>query len=121
MLKAFTLAFLVLAVPPAEAARRPNPPAGCPRLWCGCWLAQHFGLNDRSLWVARNWAKRFQRVSGPAPGVVAVFARGKGGHVGKVTAVPRPGVVRLLSGNDGGAVRDRERSTRGLIAWVKVR
>lgn len=94
-------------------------PAGCPSAWCGCWLARFFGLSDRSLWVARNWAK-FPRVAGPAPGVVAVYARGRGGHVGVVTAVPGPGQIVLKSGNDGHAVRERVRSTRGVIAWVRV-
>lgn len=94
-------------------------PPGCPRLWCGCWLAMHlYGRNERRLWLARNWAREGRPAAGPAPGVIAVFARGRrGGHVGIVTAVPRPGVVVLLSGNDGRAVRERERTTRGVIAY----
>jgi hypothetical protein len=32
-------------------------------------------------------------------------------------AVHGPGRIVLLSGNDGGAVRQRERSSRGVIAW----
>jgi hypothetical protein len=38
-------------------------------------------------------------------------------HVGIVVAVSGPGRIVLLSGNDGGAVRQRERSSRGVIAW----
>lgn len=91
-------------------------PAGCPSAWCGCYLAQLLGLNDRSLWLARNWAFKFPRVAGPAPGVVAVWRH----HVGQVTAVPGPGRIILKSGNDGHAVRERERSTAGVIAWVRV-
>lgn len=99
-----------------------GPPPGCPaRLWCGCFLAKHLGLNDRSLWLARNWTKVGSPASGPAPGVVAIFARGRrGGHVGIITAVLAPGRVVLLSGNDGRAVRERERSTRGVIAYRHV-
>jgi uncharacterized protein (TIGR02594 family) len=98
-----------------------GPPPGCPaRAWCGCWLQKHLGLNDRSLWLARNWARIGSPAGGPAPGVVAVFARGRGGHVGIVTGVPGPGRIVLLSGNDGRAVRERERSTRGVIAWRHV-
>ena len=98
-----------------------GPPAGCPsRAWCGCWLAKHLGMNDRSLWLARNWARIGSPAAGPSPGVVAVFARGRGGHVGIVTGVPGPGRVVLLSGNDKRAVRERERSTRGIIAYRHV-
>jgi surface antigen len=71
----------------------------------------------RELWVARNWTKYGRSANGPAPGVIAVYARGTGGHVGIVTSVPRRGVVVLKSGNDDGAVRERERSTKGVIAW----
>lgn len=101
-------------------ARRP---AGCPSQWCGCFASIVVtGKNDRTLWPARNWPrdKRFRRVSGPAPGVIAVYARGaKGGHVGIVVSVVGPRTVLLLSGNDGGAVRERERSTAGIIAYLQ--
>lgn len=86
--------------------------AGCPpRAWCGCWLARHLGINNRSLWLARNWAS----VGAPAnkrAGAIAVWRH----HVGKVLDVAGDR-IRLLSGNDGGAVRDRWRSARGVIAW----
>lgn len=99
-------------------------PAGCPALWCACWLKKYLGIDDpkKNLNLARNWAedKRFRRVAGPAPGVIALYRRGKkGGHIGIVTAVPRPGAIVLLSGNDDGAVRERERSTAGLIAYLQ--
>lgn len=103
-------------------------PAGCPRvLWCGCFAAVEFlripaqEAKRRGLWLARNWAREGLPAAGPAPGVIAVYRRGRrGGHVGKVLAVPRPGVVVLKSGNDGGAVRIRERSTQGVIAWRRL-
>jgi hypothetical protein len=88
-------------------------PAGCPRAWCGCWLSIHLGIEDRALWLARNWARVGRPAPGPAPGVIAVWRH----HVGRVVAVPRPGIIVLLSGNDGHAVRERERPTRGVIAW----
>jgi len=95
-------------------------PAGCPNLWCGCYLAQVYGFTGalaRRLWLARNWAHEFPRAE-LAPGNVAVFARGgRGGHVGKIVDV-RPGEVLLHSGNDNRTVRTRWRSTRGLIAVV---
>src|SRR3990167_8135952 len=78
-------------------------PAGCPALWCGCFLSKYLGLNDRNLWLARNWTKdkRFKRVYQPAPGVIAVFARGRrGGHVGIIKQVTGPRTILMLSGND---------------------
>ncbi len=98
-------------------------PELCPSQdWCGCWLATYLGIHDdkqwRELWVARNWATFGRPAEGPAPGVIAIYGRGTGGHVGIVTAVSRrPGFVVLKSGNDNNAVRERERSTEGVIAW----
>jgi hypothetical protein len=91
-------------------------PAGCPSRWCGCWLGKHLGIADRSLWLARNWARVGRPANGPAPGVIVVWR----GHVGKITAVEGPGKIRVLSGNDGRAVRERVRSTAGVIAFRYV-
>lgn len=88
-------------------------PTDCPSRWCGCWLGKHLGINDRSLWLARNWARVGRPAHGPAPGVIVVWR----GHVGKITAVEGPGRIRVLSGNDGRAVRERVRSTAGVIAY----
>lgn len=93
-------------------------PAGCPRAWCACWLALHkYGRHVRRLWQARAWARVGRPASGPAPGVIVVYARGRGGHVGKITRVIGPGRIVVISGNDGNRVRERERSTRGVIAY----
>ena len=87
-------------------------PAGCPaRAWCGCFLSKYLGLHRRDLWLARNWA-RIGSPSSARPGVIAVWRH----HVGKVVAV-EPGRIKLLSGNDGRAVRERWRSARGVIAY----
>src|SRR5262249_27006472 len=99
-----------------------NRPERCPpQDWCGCWLASYLNINNaktwRELWVARNWLNYGHAVNGPEPGVIAVYARGAGGHVGIVTRVTRPGFVVLKSGNDGNMVRERERSTEGIIGW----
>lgn len=92
-------------------------PDGCPsRAWCGCFLGKHLGLNDRSLWLARNWARVGSAASGPAPGVVVVWPH----HVGLIRSVTSPGRAIVLSGNDGRAVRTRERSLRGVIAYRNV-
>jgi hypothetical protein len=97
-------------------------PEQCPvQAWCGCWLATYLGIKNqkqwRELWVARNWTTFGRPAEGPAPGVIAVYGRGTGGHVGIVTSVRRAGFVVLKSGNDNGAVRERERTTHGVIAW----
>lgn len=115
----FALLFLCVAYSSPAAAG--GAPKGCPsRAWCGCWLAQHFGIHDKGLWLARNWLKKGQPVARPAPGVIAIFARRKGGHVGIVTAVPGPGKIEVLSGNDGGAVRQRVRSTANVIGYRQL-
>lgn len=87
-------------------------PAGCPaRAWCGCWLAAHLGIRDRTLWLARNWA-RIGRPASAQPGAIVVWGR----HVGKVTDVA-PGRIKVLSGNDGRMVRERWRPARGVLAY----
>lgn len=88
-----------------------------PRAWCGWQMRQWFHVADRAYNVARKWASWGSPARGPAPGTIAVFARRGGGHVGIVTGVPGPGRIVLKSGNDGHAVRERERSTRGIIAY----
>jgi hypothetical protein len=84
-----------------------------PRAWCGWWLRQQMGVADRSYNLARKWAQIGTPAHGPAPGVIAVWRH----HVGIVTGVPGPGRIILKSGNDSRAVRERERSTRGVIAY----
>lgn len=84
-----------------------------PRAWCGWWLRHHLGVADRLYNAARAWVRYGYRASGPAPGVIAVYPH----HVGIVVSVPGPGRMVMTSGNDGHAVRTRERPTRGVIAW----
>jgi uncharacterized protein (TIGR02594 family) len=79
-----------------------------------------YGRNVRELWLARAWASVGRPASGPAPGVIAVYGRGRGGHVGRVVRVIGPGRIIMLSGNDGGRVRQRERSTKGIIAYRRL-
>lgn len=88
-------------------------PQGCPaRAWCGCWLARHLGMVNRALWLARNWAHVGSNIGRPVPGAIVVWRH----HVGKITAVAG-NRIRVLSGNDGRAVRERWRSTAGVIAY----
>lgn len=92
---------------PAVSGPRPRP-----RAWCGWFMGKLVGLHDRALWLARNWA----HVGAPAGkhvGAIVVWRH----HVGKITAVRADGAIRVLSGNDGRAVRDRWRSSAGVIAY----
>lgn len=87
-------------------------PAPCARIpWCGCWLRLRHRLSDVSL----NLAARWRRVGSPAdacrPGLIAVWPH----HVGEVTACLGGGMIRMISGNDGNAVRDRVRPLRGAV------
>jgi hypothetical protein len=118
---ATALAF-VLASAPADARPRHSAhraggrPAACAGIpWCGCWLKLHLGVNVTGLNLNRaiEWARLGSRAPRPAAGVVAVWRH----HVGIITENLGGGRIRLLSGNDGNAVRERERSTRGIVAY----
>lgn len=94
--------------------RRPSDhPAGCPaRAWCGCYLASYLGISDRKLWLARAWARVGSPASGPQAGAIVVWPH----HVGLIRAAEGNRIL-VLSGNDGHRVRERWRSTRGVIAY----
>jgi hypothetical protein len=88
-------------------------PSGCPpRAWCGCWLARHLGMPLRHLWLARNWASVGRPAGDPRVGAVVVWRH----HVGRINDISGSR-IRVLSGNDGRAVRNRWRSTSGVIAY----
>lgn len=63
--------------------------------------------------LARNWSHYGSAASGPAPGVIGVMAH----HVFRVIEVLGRGLVMAISGNDGGQVRTRPRTTNRVIAW----
>lgn len=112
MLRNAFIAALVCAcfVTSAEARHRRHHHHRLP--WCGIFMAQHFGLKDRKLWVARNWARVGRAAHGPAVGTIVVWRH----HVGVITG--RVGNQwRVLSGNDGNAVRNRPRSVSNAIAF----
>lgn len=84
-----------------------------PSAWCGWWLRQQLGVADKAFNLARNWL----HFGSPAPrdcvNCIAVWPH----HVGIVTGRPGPGSIILKSGNDNHAVRERERSSRGIIGY----
>lgn len=83
-----------------------------PHAWCGWWMRHHLGVADRSYNLARNWAHYGMPASGPGIGTIVVWR----GHVGIITGRTETGWV-VKSGNDDHAVRERERSLRGVIAY----
>lgn len=83
-----------------------------PRAWCGWWLRHHLGVGDRAGNLARWWARYGGNAHGPAVGAIVVWPH----HVGIITGRTESGWV-VKSGNDGHAVRERERSLRGAIAF----
>jgi hypothetical protein len=111
IISACVVACLFLSAPANATARHGQRPAGCPERWCGCWLALHKGISDHRLWVARAWAN-WGRPSPLIPGAVVVYPH----HVVEVLSALGNGRFIGVSGNDGHAVRVRERSTARAIA-----
>lgn len=88
-----------------------------PGRWCMWWLRRHLGIAKSAFpkWgenIARNGKYIGSPASGPAPGVIVVWNH----HVGIITG-GSPGHWVVLSGNDGHAVRERERPLHGVIAF----
>lgn len=72
--------------------------------WCSafaCWVASEVGADHPGSAWARSWLNVGTAVQVAVPGDVAVFSRGKGGHVGFWLA-ERDGWVHVLGGNQGG-------------------
>lgn len=81
-------------------------PAACAGIpWCGCWLRIRHGITDRRFDKAREWAGLGSPASVCRPGLIAVWPH----HVGEITGCLAGGMIRMISGNDGNAVRDRVR------------
>lgn len=85
-----------------------------PRAWCGWFMRQETGIMDRSLNLARNWA-RVGSPTSPRIGVIVVWRH----HVGRIVG-GEPGAWVVRSGNDSRAVRERVRSVAGAIAFRRV-
>jgi hypothetical protein len=97
-------------------------PAGCPRLWCGCWARLDAGLSDLRLNYALNWPRLLRRVAGrgaaPVIGSYAVMYRRGGGHVGRVTGVDASGNPIIKSGNHNHHVGEGAYPRSRIIAYV---
>ena len=82
-----------------------------PARWCGWWMRTQKG-GGPELNLARNWTK-WGRPSGPRVGAVVVWSH----HVGIITGRTATGWI-VKSGNDGGRVRERQRSVAGAVFRV---
>lgn len=77
-------------------------------------MRQVLGVSDAAYNLARNWA-HWGHATSPAVGVVVVWPH----HVGRIVG-GGPGHWIVESGNDGHAVRKRERSVNGAIAFRRA-
>lgn len=108
--------------PAAHRSPRTHSPrhvAGDPRpaRWCMWWLRHELRIPKSAFRPYEYNLARAGRyigapASGPAVGTIVVWPH----HVGIITARAASGWI-VKSGNDGGAVRERERSLRGAIAF----
>lgn len=74
------------------------------------------GKTDPRLAVARRWALEGTNAGGPGIDVIVVWPH----HVGRIEAQAPDGGWIVRSGNDGNAVRVRELSLRGVIAFRRL-
>jgi uncharacterized protein (TIGR02594 family) len=96
-----------------------------PAAWCAWWLRRHLHI-ARSAFppYQYNMARAFAKIGTPAPkgctGCVAVFSRGRGGHVGIVEGWDPGGNPIILSGNFNGRVGTAPHPASRLLAlrWV---
>ncbi len=108
------VAALVILLPGAAQAKGHHG-HGLP--WCGMWMMSHTGIHGPgNLARAIEWRNVGQRADGPAPGIIGVEPH----HVFQVVEVLGHGRVLAISGNDGGAVRTRARSTAPVVAWRRI-
>ena len=84
---------------------------GRPHAWCGWQMRQWYG-GGPELNLARNWAHVGTNAGNPAIGVIVVWAH----HVGRIVG-GGPGHWLIQSGNDGHAIRTRQRSVAKAIAF----
>jgi len=88
-----------------------------PDKWCAWWLRRELGIPQSAFPPDQyNRAAAFRHIgspaTGPAIGVIVVWWH----HVGIITGRTTTGWF-VKSGNDGHAIRERERSLRGVIAY----
>ena len=94
---------------------------GRANLWCARFMnyvlkaTGHTGTNSD---MAASFAHYGTRVSGPQVGAIAVMSRRGGGHVGVVSGVDASGNPIVISGNNGGRVREAAYPRGRVYAYV---
>lgn len=101
---------LIVIASPAEARHRRH---GGHIPWCGIYYMDYKGIHKAGLALARNWAKEGRDAGGPGMKVTVVWPH----HVGEIVGGDATNGWVVHSGNDGGRVRTRIRSLRGVIAF----
>lgn len=94
-------------------------PTGWAKLWCGRFMAMiapAAAARVRNPNMARDWAT-LPRVA-PQIGAIAVISRGRGGHVGVVTAIDANGNPTVISGNHNRKVGEGVYPASRIIAYV---
>lgn len=102
-----------------EASGRP---LDCPLVrWCACYLARRLGVDDqnKSLWIARNWAKVGRPAQRGCIGCIVVLTRGSGGHVGIVRGYDGNNPI-VWSGNHNGSVGIGTYNRSRVIAYREL-
>jgi hypothetical protein len=83
-----------------------------PGAWCGWYMrTRHGGGPEYNL--AWTWS-RYGSAGSPQVGAIVVWSH----HVGEITGRAANGQWIVLSGNDGGQVRERARSISGAVVRV---
>ena len=93
--------------------------------WCSSfvnWVVTRAGYKGTNSAAARSWLKWGHRISGPKPGCIVVFWRGKkdgwSGHVGFVTDVDLSrDKIRVLGGNQADMVKESWYSTDKVLGY----
>lgn len=111
---------LILDINPREREEMPRFTSEAPRTvasrpgdcygiqWCGCFMRHYFGIADRALNLAANWAGVGTRTSAH-PGAIVVWRH----HVGVLQSEPDAhGRALVLSGNNGSGNRATIRPAR---------
>ena len=90
--------------------------AGRPAAWCGWYMRSQVGSDPGPEYnLARSWAHYGVNAGGPTVGAIVVWRH----HVGKIVGREN-GQWLVQSGNDGHAVRTRQRSLAGAIAFRRA-
>ncbi len=93
-----------LGGPPSNSGIGPRP-----RKWCGWYMRTRHGGGPQFN-VAWNWRK-YGSPAAPQVGAIVVWRH----HVGEIVGRAANGMWIVLSGNDGGRVRQRARSIAGAL------